>query len=44
MNEMHLTQADPPFNPADLPIDDEDRIYHLQVKPNRPPPIVLESL
>jgi len=30
-----------PFTPADLPIDDEGRIYHLQVKPEQIAPDIL---
>lgn len=31
---MSLTQQEP-FTPSDLPIDEEGRIYHLQVKPDQ---------
>ncbi len=31
----------PPYTPADLPIDDQGRVYHLQVKPEQVAPDIL---
>jgi uridine phosphorylase len=41
MIDTNLFHASPPFNAADAPIDDEGRIYHLQVKPGQIAPDIL---
>lgn len=41
MNAGRQTPAELPFNPADLPIDEQGRIYHLQVKPDQIAPDIL---
>jgi uridine phosphorylase len=41
MIDANLPHASAPFNAADVPIDDEGRIYHLQLKPGQVAPDIL---
>lgn len=41
MGTITPSSGNPPFTPSDLPIDDEGRIYHIQVKPEQIAPDIL---
>jgi uridine phosphorylase len=41
MIHTNLIHASAPFNAKDIPIDEEGRIYHLQVKPGQIAPDIL---
>ena len=41
LNQTHLRTNPGPFTASDLPIDDEGRIYHLQVRPGEIAPDIL---